>query len=96
MDEMRASRTFGFNSALNVPGATVNSSPWSGGGGNPDLDPYESNNYDFSAEWYFNENSILAGTVFYKDVSNYILYTTSPEVHFNQSTNTDTTAGCAG
>ncbi|PZQ28381.1 MAG: TonB-dependent receptor [Stenotrophomonas acidaminiphila] len=62
-----------------------------GGGGNPDLDPYESNNYDFSAEWYFNENSILAGTVFYKDVSNYILSTTSPEVHFNQSTNTDTT-----
>ena len=34
--------------------------------------------------------SILAGTVFYRDVDNYILYTTGPETHFNQSTNTDT------
>ncbi|AKC86520.1 TonB-dependent receptor [Pseudoxanthomonas suwonensis] len=61
-----------------------------GGGGNPDLDPYESTNLDFSAEWYFNENSILAGSVFYRDVDNYILYTTREETHFNQSTNTDT------
>ena len=61
-----------------------------GGGGNPDLDPYESTNLDFSAEWYFADNSILAGTLFYRDVDNYILYTTGPETHFNQSTNTDT------
>ena len=61
-----------------------------GGGGNPDLDPYESTNLDFSAEWYFNDNSILAGSLFYRDVDNYILYTTREETHFNQSTNTDT------
>ena len=36
-----------------------------GGGGNPELDPYRSTNWDFSAEWYFAENSILAGTLFY-------------------------------
>lgn len=62
-----------------------------GGGGNPDLDPYESTNLDFSAEWYFAENSILAGSIFYKDVDNYILTTTSPEEHFNQSQNAVTT-----
>lgn len=56
-----------------------------GGGGNPDLDPYESTNVDFSAEWYFSENSILAGSLFYKDVDNYILTTTRPEEHFNQA-----------
>jgi iron complex outermembrane receptor protein len=56
-----------------------------GGGGNPDLDPYEATNYDASVEWYFSRNSILSGEVFYKDIGNYILQTTAPEDHFNQS-----------
>jgi iron complex outermembrane receptor protein len=56
-----------------------------GGGGNPDLDPYEATNYDASIEWYFSRNSILSGEVFYKDIGNYILQTTAPEDHFNQS-----------
>ncbi|HEU4962207.1 MAG TPA: TonB-dependent receptor [Sphingomonas sp.] len=55
-----------------------------GGGGNPDLNPYEATNYDASLEWYFSRNSILAGEVFYKDIGNYILQTTAPEDHFNQ------------
>ena len=62
-----------------------------GGGGNPDLDPYRSTNLDFSAEWYFSENAILAGTLFHKDVGNYILTTTREEVHFNESTQRDAT-----
>ena len=62
-----------------------------GGGGNPDLDPYESTNLDVSAEWYFSPNSILAGSVFYKDVGSYILTTTRPEEHFNQARNQVTT-----
>lgn len=61
-----------------------------GGGGNPDLDPYESLNLDFSAEWYFTPNSILGGTLFYKDVDNYILVTTREETHFNQSQQAET------
>ncbi|MGO3127674.1 MAG: TonB-dependent receptor [Luteimonas sp.] len=62
-----------------------------GGGGNPDLDPYESTNFDLSAEWYFSPNSIIAASVFYKDVDNYILSTTAPEAHFNQSLGAVTT-----
>ncbi|AMJ56250.1 MULTISPECIES: TonB-dependent receptor [Stenotrophomonas] len=61
-----------------------------GGGGNPNLDPYESTNLDFSAEWYFAENAILAGTAFYKKVDNYVLVTTQKETHYNQSQQTDT------
>ena len=61
-----------------------------GGGGNPDLDPYQSTNLDFSAEWYFSENSILAGTLFRKAVSDYILVTTREETHFNQNQGADT------
>jgi iron complex outermembrane receptor protein len=60
-----------------------------GGGGNPELDPYESTNLDFSAEWYFSENAILAGTAFYKKVDNYILYTTQKETHYNQAESAD-------
>lgn len=62
-----------------------------GGGGNPDLDPYKSTNYDLSAEWYFTPNAILAATAFYKDISDYILTTTRPEVHYNQAVGQDTT-----
>jgi iron complex outermembrane receptor protein len=57
----------------------------SGGGGNPNLNPYESTNLDVSAEWYFAKNSILAGTLFHKAIDNYILVTTGKETHFNQN-----------
>jgi len=56
-----------------------------GGGGNPDLKPYESANFDLSLEWYFSPKAILAGEVFYKDISNYILQSTAIEQHFNQT-----------
>ena len=62
-----------------------------GGGGNPDLDPYESTNLNAAVEWYFGENAILSGEVFFKDISNYILQQTSPEQHFNQAQNAVTT-----
>ena len=61
-----------------------------GGGGNPDLDPYESTNLDVSAEWYFASNSILAGTLFHKKVDNYILVATRKETHYNQNQQKDT------
>ncbi|MFT7776842.1 TonB-dependent receptor [Roseateles sp.] len=63
----------------------IGDSTLSGGGGNPDLDPYKATNLDASAEWYFASNSILAGTIFHKKVSNYILWTTRKEIHYNQN-----------
>ncbi|MET3726411.1 TonB-dependent receptor [Sphingomonas trueperi] len=56
-----------------------------GGGGNPNLKPYKSNNVNVSLEWYFAPRSILSAEVFYKDISNYILNQTAPEQYFNQS-----------
>lgn len=62
-----------------------------GQGGNPNLNPYKSTNYDLSAEWYFAKNSILSGQLFYKDIGSYIVQTTDAEQHFNQLTKkTDT------
>ncbi|MBV6811226.1 TonB-dependent receptor [Xanthomonas campestris pv. pennamericanum] len=48
-------------------------------GGNPDLRPYESTNYDLAAEWYFAPSSMLSGEVFYRDISSYIVSTTVAE-----------------
>ncbi|AQR73474.1 TonB-dependent receptor [Sphingomonas sp. LM7] len=56
-----------------------------GGGGNPDLDPYESDNFNASLEWYFAPRAILAAELFYKNVTNYILQRTGVESHFNTS-----------
>lgn len=41
--------------------------------GNPNLSPYKSVNFDESIEWYFAPGSVLAGSLFYKDVKNYII-----------------------
>lgn len=47
-----------------------------GNEGNPELEPYRASQYDLSAEWYFNESSILSLAYFYKDIDSYITNTT--------------------
>ena len=38
-------------------------------GGNPDLSPVESDNYDVSLEWYFTEGSVVYATWFKRDIT---------------------------
>ncbi|MGO4781102.1 TonB-dependent receptor, partial [Lysobacter sp. 2RAB21] len=38
----------------------LNDSTFTGSGGNSDLDPYESTNFNLSAEWYFAPQAVLA------------------------------------
>jgi iron complex outermembrane receptor protein len=45
-----------------------------GSGGNPDLKPIRSTNLDAGLEWYFAKRSLLAATVFYMDLRNYVSY----------------------
>ncbi|HEU4652063.1 MAG TPA: TonB-dependent receptor [Croceibacterium sp.] len=42
-------------------------------GGNPDLRPYLSDNFDLAAEWYYARNSYFAVDFFLKNVSNFIV-----------------------
>lgn len=44
-----------------------------GSGGNPDLKPTESTNYDLSLEWYFAEGSSLYGAVFKRDIEGLVI-----------------------
>jgi iron complex outermembrane receptor protein len=45
------------------------------GGGNPNLKPYESTNYELTAEFYPRPGSLLAVEAFRRDISNYIITT---------------------
>lgn len=41
--------------------------------GNPDLDPYESDNLDLAIEYYPGNIGVLSAGIFYKDISNFIV-----------------------
>jgi iron complex outermembrane receptor protein len=64
-----------FNPALQ---SSCTSSPpvncGSGTGSNPYLKPIRSNNFDATLEWYFAPRSLLAGSLFYMDLKNYVGY----------------------
>lgn len=67
----------------------LNDTVATGSGGNPEIDPYKSYNFNVSAEWYFAPQSVLAGSVFYKHVLNYILQTPTTERHYNSMRDND-------
>ena len=58
-------------------GRTVNSqartdAASTGNGGDPNLQPFESENFDFSAEWYYAEGSYVSVGYYLKKVDNFI------------------------
>jgi len=44
-----------------------------GTGGNPNLQPYTSDNFDWGAEWYYSRNAYVSADVFVKEVSNFVV-----------------------
>jgi iron complex outermembrane recepter protein len=66
-----------------APSTFLNDTTLTGSGGNADLGPYESTNYNLSAEWYFANESVLAASVFYKDIDNFIETEAGTERLFN-------------
>ena len=40
--------------------------------GNQELKPYTSDQYDLGLEWYFNDSSVVSGTIFQKNINDYI------------------------
>ena len=47
---------------------------YSGSGGNPELDPIESDNIDLSLEWYFADAGSLTASLFHKDVTGFFRF----------------------
>jgi len=61
-----------LNPVLNV-GSLPRVGALTANGGNPELNPYLSDNFDFAVEWYYQQNSYAAVDVFVKDVTNFIV-----------------------
>jgi len=55
-------------------------------GGNPNLRPYQSTNFDFSAEWYFAPTSLLSSEFFYRHIGTYIITTTTEQQLYDAKT----------
>jgi iron complex outermembrane receptor protein len=64
-----ASRTMSRPSLTQIsPSVTASGSTRTLTANNPELDPFRSNNFDLSGEWYFSRGGLLATTLFYKDI----------------------------
>jgi iron complex outermembrane recepter protein len=48
-------------------------------GGNPNLRPYTSNNFDLSLEWYPTPTTTLSAAIYFKSIDNFIVQTRSAE-----------------
>ena len=66
---------------------------WVYSSGNPGLEPYRATNYDFSAEWYFAPESMIAFSTFYKDVGSFFSTSDRSYVRFSASGLTAANAG---
>jgi TonB-dependent receptor len=70
----------------------LNDTTLNGSGGNADLSPYESWNFNLSAEYYFAEQSVVAWSVFYKKIDNYIDSSAVTERQYNSIRDTSPAA----
>ena len=72
--------------ALGAPPATPDQIG-SGQGGNPDLEPIRSTNFDAGLEWYFADNSLVSAGLFYMDLDNYVSFGTERKTYFTYAAN---------
>ncbi|MFD2167915.1 TonB-dependent receptor [Thalassotalea euphylliae] len=72
MDDLRpnARATFAYNDNQ-IQNPDPQNGPWSGSAGNPELEPYEANQFDLSYENYYADDGYFAATFFYKDIKNW-------------------------
>jgi iron complex outermembrane receptor protein len=59
-----------------------------GNGGNPNLKPVRSNNYNVGLEWYFARRALLQAGLFHMDLTSYVSFGVSQASYFNQQTGT--------
>ena len=58
--------------------------------GNPDLAPYFSKNLDGGLEWYFAPGAVLGGTLFYKEITGFVVRQNVPQPFRNAGIPLDT------
>jgi TonB-dependent receptor len=63
-----------------APGITVSLTNFTAAAGTPDLKPIEANQYDATLEWYLADASLLSLALYRKDISTFVIPTTSTEL----------------
>lgn len=63
-------------SPVTVIGSTRQGGNLTSSSGNPELEPFTSDNVDFSLEWYYSDTSYLSAGYFRKNVANFIINAT--------------------
>jgi len=77
MDDLRANAGFGITrTGGTCPGQTAPPC-WSGGGGNPELQPWIADAFDVSWEKYFGGKGYISAAYFHKDLKTYIYQETT-------------------
>jgi iron complex outermembrane receptor protein len=69
---------------------SLNDDALSGSGGNVNLDPVRSTNFDLSAEWYFAPKALLSAGLFYMDLRSIVAQGTSSGTYYNNKRGTQT------
>ncbi|MFZ6649517.1 TonB-dependent receptor [Undibacterium sp. TJN25] len=69
---------------------SLNDDALSGSGGNVNLNPVRSNNFDLGAEWYFAPKSLVSVGFFYMDLTSVVAQGTTTATYFNNKRGTDT------
>ena len=62
-----------------APGITVSLTNFTASAGSPDLQPIKADQYDATLEWYFADASLLSLALYRKELSTFIIATTSTE-----------------
>lgn len=73
MNDMRASNSFSVDNTRGI---------YTGGGGNPELNPFRATGIDVSYEKYFGSKAYFSAAAFYKKLDSYILTLTNPNFDF--------------
>ncbi|WP_273670089.1 TonB-dependent receptor [Janthinobacterium fluminis] len=68
-----------------VGAVNLNDQVLTGSGGNPDLKPVRSTNYDATLEWYFAPKALLSVGAFYMDMKSYVTFGTASVVYYNNT-----------
>jgi iron complex outermembrane receptor protein len=72
LDQMSAGLSWNFDSSKS-DNTDINDSPWSGGGGNPELQPWMADAFDLSFEKYLDDGiGYFAIAAFYKDLDTWV------------------------
>ncbi len=64
-----------------MPSTNYNYTQAQGAGGNPDLDPFRSTNFDIGMEWYFDGAALFSIAAFHKDIQSFIDINRFQEIH---------------